>query len=202
MVAETIGEPMTGTVYSSTTEQRKSLAGVIETIESMPAYLLPDRKKAKHTAFENWVGQEPLVADVRDGKKTFGGEYERVFGRYPALRSLFPCHLPEKMRATRDALERVTGEVAMFGDDTLLGKILGYVMNPVGMAAAIGFGFSMTVVIDTGLSAVRDMEIAGAFGVFVGAVVGAVPGFIRAESLSHMRNNAAYLDDRIQEAYR
>lgn len=203
-------------------KQPPTLIELIKNIEETPDYVLPDKPGAMRTVFDYWADRQPLVRRVVGKETTFLTEYEELFHHRNGIGVLYP-HLPptEFQQATGHApqnyKERVKEAYAVFGGEEVYESA-----NFANSATGAGFGVIGGSVV-AGLAWLiervsgfrkgekqqrREIDRRRFLGGVVGGtglVFGALGGFfslINYKNTKDVQQNAAYLDRKIEEAYR
>lgn len=208
--------------YYELRQRPLTLVDVLKIIERVPAYVSADTRTLMMRAFDEWEQKSPLVERVRRGETTFAAEYEELFHHRNGIGVLYPHVPPTEFQQTtglapRNYNERVKDAYAVFG-----GKELYRDANFANVAIGGGFGIlgggviaGIVWLIDW-MSGFRKVEKEAELGIgrrrFLGEVVGglgltfgALGGFCSLINYSNtkiVQQNAAYLDTKIQEAYR
>ncbi len=209
MVTETIGEGLhEGSVSDAVrAENSQSLVDVIRSIEAVPDYVVVDKHAAMRTVFDRWATDHPYLRNARARRTTLSDEYERIFGKYDGWKTFAPRPMPDQLRQEGNDFAEMCGEAPMVitrHTTDLANMAATYGMNSVGT----GVGMAIVIPLIARLMYPWAWDnwkvVAGeaVLGAFMGAAAGASTAIIEEASLARMRTSAAYLDRKIEEAYR
>ena len=180
----------------------KTLYEVVKQVESsydiISQHTAVDKKDGLKRVFEEWK-QNNVVKEVTDGKTTFGGEYQKIFGGYNLKELIMPNRLRERNPEDFRTLEACLGKS---GFDYVRPNIVNSSVGGLGFAAFLSLLASK---VNKKMSRRQFLEYSAlltSLGGLTGVGVSEIDATELKKNLKKLEQNASYLDRMYSFAYK